>query len=36
MTYSRTDSDITSHTSALTLFGKEVLRVLRSRGQAAV
>ena len=34
-TYSRTDSDITSHTSALALSGAEVLRVLRSRGQAA-
>ena len=34
-TYSRTDSDTTSHTSVLALSGKEVLRVLRSRGQAA-
>ena len=32
---SRTDSDITSHTSTLALSGGEVLRVLRSRGQAA-
>ena len=31
----RTDSDTTSHTSALALSGAEVLRVLRSRGQAA-
>ena len=31
----RTDSDITPYTSALVLFGAEVLRVLRSRGQAA-
>ena len=30
-----TDSDTTSHTSALALSGAEVLRVLRSRGQAA-
>ena len=31
----RTDLDITSHTPALALSGGEVLRVLRSRGQAA-
>ena len=31
----RTDSDTTSHTSALALFGAEVLCVLRSQGQAA-
>ena len=31
----RTDSDITSYTSALALSGEEVLRILRSRGQAA-
>ena len=30
-----TDSDITSHTSALALSGEKVLRVLQSRGQAA-
>ena len=34
-TYSRTDSDTTSHTSALALSGAKVLRVLRSQGQAA-
>ena len=34
-TYSRIDSDTTSHTSALAFSGKEVLRVLQSRGQAA-
>ena len=31
----RTDSDITSHTPTLDLSRKEVLRVLRSQGQAA-
>ena len=30
-TYSRIDSDITSHTSALAFSGAEVLRVLPSR-----
>ena len=31
----RTDLDITSHTPALALSGEEVLRVLRTQGQAA-
>ena len=33
-TYSCNNSDTTSHTSVLAFSGKEILRVLQSRGQA--